>query len=50
MSDNKLVNLLIQSTLFQKLQNLSDRISGVEPSIPSKDQKDQSKNIYTDSM
>ena len=41
MSDNELVNLLMQSPLYQKLQNIRDRMSGVEPSKLSKDQKDQ---------
>ena len=46
MSDNELVNLLMQSPLYQKLQNIRDRMSGVEPSKPSKDQKDQGKILF----
>ena len=46
MSDNELVNLLMQSPLYQKLQNIRDRMSGVEPSKPSKDQKDQGKIFF----
>jgi len=40
MSDNELVNLLMQSPLYQKLQDIRDRMSGVEPKS-SKDQKEQ---------
>eukprot|EP00111_Clytia_hemisphaerica_P004694 TCONS_00013482-protein len=44
MSDNELVNLLMQSPLYQKLQNIRDRMNGVEPKT-SKDQKEEDSYI-----
>lgn len=40
MSDKELVNLLMQSPLYQKLQDIRDRMSGVEPKHADKDKKE----------
>lgn len=40
MSDNELVNLLMQSPLYQKLQNIRDRMNGVEPKLTDQEKKE----------